>query len=697
MKNLFNVNEEVFIISSDNLNSVKNKLYGFIVSENGIIDKDNFMPEKINKPEGCGYYVLVKKTEENVSIYQDNNAAYGLYFFSYKNYFALSNSYQYLVDYLKNKYELTIDVEYANHMFGMSYVGIAYDRTMIEEIKLLPKNIIIHIDCNRKDIYFEYIDYEECTIAIDSPEGIRTLDAWVKKWINIIRNLKKNNANMQVSLSGGMDSRITFMLMLLSGIDLNEVKIFSTEEKVHTFLEDYKIAKLIVEKYGYKLNQNVIDSEMLNYSKEDILNMIVYSNFYCHRQIDPCTQRRKQKLYHVRGNAGECIRAENINDFRSSTLKNNETRTVNEAVNKIYQETFSKIRENYVVSEDDSPEMAMRIYRDIAYRNHVGSYGIIEFWGNEYRLTPFVDPLLWKLKLYTDGCLDYNLLTAIIYVRYCPELLRFKFNNNRYILENTIQFAKKISDKYSVSLKELLLNTDDEFDVNVIDSHMCCNGNIENIDGNFYLNVFRKAFLSKQCRELFFSKFEFQTYYNAWRYGSTHKYFPLQGVCSVLSVVKAMMDVSGKSTDNAYNDFVSMSANSENNIIDSLNYFDKNQSLYEIIRCIISWSGSSNSLENICTANNYNKIIIYGYGALGKLMYRELIDSKISVVGIMDININYIRLGREKDIMKSFDNNEIEYDAILVTAIGDFYHIKNMLEGYNHHSIINMKELILNR
>ena len=67
-------NEEFFIIDSNNLCSVEEKLYGFILNNGEVIYDSN-----IDKLTGEGTYVLVKNLEDKISIFQDFNGSYGLY------------------------------------------------------------------------------------------------------------------------------------------------------------------------------------------------------------------------------------------------------------------------------------------------------------------------------------------------------------------------------------------------------------------------------------------------------------------------------------------------------------------------------------------------------------------------------------------------------------------------------------------
>ena len=57
--NIFNINDEFFVITPDNLDSIKTKLYGFMVADNGIIENENV--QLLKDFSGAGAYIYVKK------------------------------------------------------------------------------------------------------------------------------------------------------------------------------------------------------------------------------------------------------------------------------------------------------------------------------------------------------------------------------------------------------------------------------------------------------------------------------------------------------------------------------------------------------------------------------------------------------------------------------------------------------------
>ena len=67
---------------------------------------------------------------------------------------------------------------------------------------------------------------------------------------------------------------------------------------------------------------------------------------------------------------------------------------------------------------------------------------------NIYSLNPLVDTELSRLKINDEICLDQNLLMALIFTRYCPDLLKFRFSKKETISPETVRFAEKTNAEF---------------------------------------------------------------------------------------------------------------------------------------------------------------------------------------------------------------------------------------------------------
>ena len=148
--NYFDVEREFFLIDSDNLSNVQPRFYGYSIQADGIYEEENLTPEAIENLDGRGCYVYIDVRGGQITIKQDLNGSWGIYLFRHGDYFALSNSFFRLIDHVKFRYPLTVNRDYCYYLL-ISYVcSHAYSETALNEIQLLDRNAILHIDMTKK-------------------------------------------------------------------------------------------------------------------------------------------------------------------------------------------------------------------------------------------------------------------------------------------------------------------------------------------------------------------------------------------------------------------------------------------------------------------------------------------------------------------------------------------------------------------
>lgn len=124
--------------------------------------------------------------------------------------------------------------DYAKYFISADLCSLSYSETLVNEIKVLPKNYSLNINLNTKSFLLNFIDYKEQSISVNSDEGIKILDNWFYRWTTIFRDLKFNTNNISFQLSGGFDSRLSLALLLSSNINLNEILFYSIDDDKHT-------------------------------------------------------------------------------------------------------------------------------------------------------------------------------------------------------------------------------------------------------------------------------------------------------------------------------------------------------------------------------------------------------------------------------------------------------------------------------
>ena len=507
-------------------------------------------------------YIYIYKSENEITIKQDFIGAYGLYLYKDEEYFAISNSFIYLVDYIKKQksHKITFNKEYADAFIVADLCSFAYSETMVNEIRLIDRSTVITININDKKFKISYIDYKENTIDIDSFEGIKLLDKWYYKWTNILQNLKVKTNNIMADLSGGFDSRMVFALLLGSKINLNEILINSIHDNKHTHTEDYEIANKIAQYFKFTLNNKTnIKGKYFNYNIKDVLNISFYLKVGFHKQMFWKYSFMFPKRYYLGGAGGECIRNYwNLSEEefikqqikRSYTYSKDNVERFIKSLCKVAEKSFEEIDNKFKAFDRSikDEDKTLNLYRETRCRNHFGKEMVENFFAGCIRLCPLIDSDLHKLKLTTFECNDKNLLMALIFVRYGKELLNFKFEGKRFIDKKTIQYATTLSKKYALNTiyneeKLNLIDFTTEKSMDNINSY----NNITNINEKVYEKDINKTLMNafnsittKNNFKLYYSEPLIAYFVNDIKQRTYH---PLQSAYVVISISKIVQDI----------------------------------------------------------------------------------------------------------------------------------------------------------
>ena len=121
---------------------------------------------------------MIRIMQNEIKIVQDFHGSFGLYFYENKktNYFALSNSFLLLEEYLIGKQNISLNKEFADNLIISNLCSTSIFETLIEEIITLPPNSFIIINKTKKSFKINHIDYRENTIPLESEEGLKIID-----------------------------------------------------------------------------------------------------------------------------------------------------------------------------------------------------------------------------------------------------------------------------------------------------------------------------------------------------------------------------------------------------------------------------------------------------------------------------------------------------------------------------------------
>lgn len=553
----FDPRQAFFVIGSDDLGAVKSRFYGFSVQGNGIFEQSNMTPEALRALDGNGCYVSVEADAGKIIIRQDCMGSYGLYLYQDGNrHFALSNSFHSLLEHVRGKWPLTLNRDFAYDLCVEPLCAMSRSRTAVNEIRLLDKDSVVTIDVEDLRFSEQVIHRGRMSISPDSPQGLVVLDAWFSKWTGIFRELAKASTNVEINLSGGFDSRMTFMLALKSGMDLNAVCVSSFDDKLHGHDEDFRIASQIARRYGFRLNVRRETKPETWFTCADKIDASGYVKMGFHKEMYFQEGGGRAKRYLIPGFGGECVRAhyridaqaiidleEHFGDRYHEPLATKVRAAVRRALHDSCIETMRK----YGIGDVHAKNLPSLVYDETRNRAHFGKAMVERYLGNVICLTPLMDPLILQLKTEASECHDENFLMALMYARYCPELLEFGFQDNRTIPQEVIDYAKAVCERNPYPVRQ-----EDE-DVNEVRYTVATasagieqsfnrdiqhSSKIENVE-----EIFRSIFTSAEFEGRWKRNFESEIYDFALKSIEREQFHSLREAYALMAIVKVINDV----------------------------------------------------------------------------------------------------------------------------------------------------------
>lgn len=436
--------DNFFCFDSNNLESINTKLYGYGINEDGIILDLNSNHENLTP---LGAYVFVDAQEDYINISQDYIGSFGLYYYSEENYFAISNSFLKLMEYLRDNHrKITFNKTYADYYISIGMSASLRSATLVNEIEMLSKDVTISIDKKTKEITFKENDLNESSVPINSKEALDILDNWFYRWVEIIRSIRRNTNDIVFDLSGGFDSRLTSVIWLNANIDLTKIMIYSANSS--RFREDYSIASGIADEFGFQLNEDLFHETVPLTPRESIANS-EYIKFGFEKQRYIYDYAYAKPYFRISGHCGEILR-DYVNKSPDEYVKSicNRAEILDPALKPscetLINQEFEDLFKRYNFTDRNSNELSAVMYKHGRCRNHFGKEFVDGFLVNKFTITPLTDPDLQKLN-FRIGIDDDKLLIALIFKRYLPKLLDFDFSENNEISQETLKFCDEIN------------------------------------------------------------------------------------------------------------------------------------------------------------------------------------------------------------------------------------------------------------
>lgn len=435
--------ENFFIIDSKNLDVISSKMYGF-----AFFDKKLLINADVNSIpyDAYGAYVLVSKEGNKIHIQQDYNGTYGLFLYSCNGYFALSNSFLYLINFLqKENKEISLNDAFLNYFLINEFSSLSVSETLVKEVRLLPRNVAISISILDKKIHIVNTSLDNKKVKLDSPEGVEILDRWYYKWQELLINLLENNENIKVDLTGGFDSRAVLSIFNNNKVNFEKIFVHSSNDNLHTHKEDYEIASLISERLNFKLN-NPINLEKYPLNKEISKEITMLTKIGLHKQFTFRSFFYPNKLFYFTGYAGEIIRNywadKTPVEFLETRKSMDKFITINcaDCIQRIIEKSMYDL--SNIDKLNNNKDLMMSLYKNTRLRNHFGKNTIENFLTNVIALSPLMDRELQKIEANDDT------LICTIYDRFLNEISDVKFDSNKKLSDFGMDMAKSINTHY---------------------------------------------------------------------------------------------------------------------------------------------------------------------------------------------------------------------------------------------------------
>lgn len=442
------IKENFFIIDSYNLDNISSHMYGFSISNKGIVT-DNYYKNigKYEKPDPQGTFVLIRKSKDIIRLDQDFHGSMGIYIYENHNkgYFAFSNSFLLLTEYLVDKQKLSLNKDFSDNFVVTRLCTPSIYETMIKEITKIPSNSYIIINIKSNSFLIKTIDYKENTIPFETKEGLKIIDKWIDKWGFIIRSLNNKINNIASNLSGGFDTRVILSIFLNSGINLNNILINSATDKKNCHDEDFKIATNISLNFGFKLNNYTLDKNCTSWSLKDTLFCTIYSKLGFHKEFYWKNEFfTKPRFVFTGGGEIRGYPGLSINDYIESIASqgNRFGKEFYRASKRLCERSVNLMKSENIYN--NGYKLSSDLYHKGREVNHDGKASLEGFIANLYLIQPLIDIDIRKIKFDIENNLPHDLI-AYIYVRFAHDLIKFPIQGNRTINIESIKKAERLN------------------------------------------------------------------------------------------------------------------------------------------------------------------------------------------------------------------------------------------------------------
>jgi hypothetical protein len=238
--------------------------------------------------DGC--YLTVSEKNGKYFFNTDFHGYKKLFYYKDGKNWVVSNSVYLIVKYLKEN-NLPITINY-DVLKGLSKSKVFYKqlfsyKTAVQNVFLVPANSTIEINEDQLLIH-------SLQDSNDKKGYAETLGVFIETWVSRIETLLKQNYDIKVDVTGGVDSRVSFALFNAAKKRSGKVNanILYNSNTSPSAKKDFEVANELAKQYGFKLNAHKVGNQILLNEKESIelwkvLNLGIYQPLYLPDSL-PC-------------------------------------------------------------------------------------------------------------------------------------------------------------------------------------------------------------------------------------------------------------------------------------------------------------------------------------------------------------------------------------------------------------------------
>ncbi|MFM4714843.1 hypothetical protein ACEUD2_05775 [Aeromonas veronii] len=268
------MNVENFIISSNcSFDSIQNRFYGYVLSDEAYHYKSN-LPQNSklfrNLRHNCGVFSCVFKEDSKVLIFTDPLSQYPIFYFHDGDNFCISNSFKVVAKFSKN--EVNRDVVFD----CFSYYSPTNNETLVKGCYTTKPFSYIEIDYSSGKPNFSIIEFEleDCHENYD-----QLLHRVASNFILRAKSILEHHKPV-VHLTGGLDSRLALAAIMKASSSPQDYSVFcfGTEQNEDKLIFNHLCKKFSLYPGGMLINGINIDSvKKLQYASKSF-NGLKYTN-----------------------------------------------------------------------------------------------------------------------------------------------------------------------------------------------------------------------------------------------------------------------------------------------------------------------------------------------------------------------------------------------------------------------------------